>query len=272
MEERPFFIDSENHRLFAILHLPSSKPFFDEGFVFCAPFAEEKLWTHRVFVSFARTLCDLGYPVLRFDYMGHGDSTGNFEDTSIASRLTDIKNAIDTLKSETCGIRKINLLGLRLGALLAALTAENEKDIHRLILWEPISDGSKYIKELFRINMATQSAVFKEIRHNSDALIDSMQKGGSVNIDGYEIKWPLYEQLNSINFKSREIEFKGPVIAVQMNRKLGLGVRRIQILDSLYPNISLQEVEEQPFWKEIKEYYYEAPNLFNTTLEWLKTS
>jgi hypothetical protein len=120
--------------------------------------------------------------------------------------------------------------------------------------------------------MATQSAVFKGIRHNSDALIELMQKGESVNIDGYEIKWPLYEQLNSINFKNYKIGFKGPVIAIQINRKLGLGVRRIQILDSLYPNISLQEVEEQPFWKEIKEYYSKAPNLFNTTLEWLQTS
>ena len=272
MEERPFFFNSGNHRLFAILHLPVSKPFLDEGFVFCSPFAEEKLWTHRVFVSFARALCNIGYPVLRFDYMGHGDSTGHFEDTSIASRLADIKNAIAALKSETQGIRKINLLGLRLGALLAALTAENEKDIHRLILWEPISDGSKYIKELLRINMATQSAVLKEIRNNSDALIDSMRNGGSVNIDGYEIKWPLYEQLISIDLNNRKMEFNGPVLAVQMNRKLGMGTRRIQIFNSLYPIIEVQEAEEQPFWKEIKEYYSEAPNLFNTTLEWLKTS
>ena len=99
-----------------------------------------------------------------------------------------------------------------------------------------------------------------------------MRNGGSVNIDGYEIKWPLYEQLISIDLNNRKMEFNGPVLAVQMNRKLGMGTRRIQIFNSLYPIIEVQEAEEQPFWTEIKEYYSEAPNLFNTTLEWLKTS
>ena len=46
------------------------------AFVFCHPLTEEKLWTHRVFVTFARELAAAGHTVLRFDYRGNGDSDG----------------------------------------------------------------------------------------------------------------------------------------------------------------------------------------------------
>ena len=75
MKEKPFIFPNGSYNLFGILHEPEIES-NGEGFVFCSPFAEEKLWAHRVFVNFARELARLGYTVLRFDYMGHGDSEG----------------------------------------------------------------------------------------------------------------------------------------------------------------------------------------------------
>ena len=53
--ETPFFFPSGKHSLFGILHQPAAATCLP-AFVFCHPFGEEKLWTHRVFVSFARRL------------------------------------------------------------------------------------------------------------------------------------------------------------------------------------------------------------------------
>jgi len=61
------------------------------------PFAEEKLWSHRVFVSFARALAERGYPVLRFDYMGAGDSSGTTPETSLQTHLDDLRAAVEVL-------------------------------------------------------------------------------------------------------------------------------------------------------------------------------
>ena len=87
--ETPLFFKNINYKLFGVLHQPEhgelTKPSL--GIVFCHPFAEEKLIVHRVMVNLARRLTKEGIYCLRFDYMGHGDSDGNFEDSTIETRL-----------------------------------------------------------------------------------------------------------------------------------------------------------------------------------------
>jgi pimeloyl-ACP methyl ester carboxylesterase len=99
--------------------------------------------------------------------------------------------------------RGIGLLGLRFGATLAALAAERSPKVGKLVLWEPIVDGAKYMQEMLRINLTTQSAVYKEIRHNREALVRMMRDGATVNIDGYELAYPCYEQATAVNLKER---------------------------------------------------------------------
>jgi alpha/beta superfamily hydrolase len=161
MSETPFYFPNGNYQLFGILYRPE-KMVRDTGFVFVHPFAEEKLWTQRVYVNFARELAQHGYPVLRFDEMGHGDSEGNFEESTIETRLSDINSAIAQIRKDIPEIKKIGLLGLRFGATLASLAAEKSELIHQLILWEPIVDGEKYMQEMLRINLTTQTAVYKK--------------------------------------------------------------------------------------------------------------
>ena len=269
MTETPFFFSNVSYRLFGVLHEPKNRS-NKAGFVFCHAFAEEKLWSHRVFVNFARELAQRGYTVLRFDYMGHGDSQGHFEDSSIETRLSDIKCAIKTLKEKDGSIKNVGLLGLRFGSTLAAISAEMENDISHLVLWEPIINGSKYMKDLLRINISTQSAIYKEIRHNSEALIQMMKEGKKVNVDGYEIVFPLYEQMIKIDLFDKKKDYSGRTFIAQINKREGPGVKRVEKFSNVYADCQIHEVVEEPFWKEIKHYYSIATNLFQITLKWLK--
>ena len=113
MNETPFFFDGNGYRLFGVVHDPEVEA-NSRGFVFCHPFAEEKLWTHRVFVNFARSLAQKGYHVLRFDYMGHGDSEGEFSDSSVETRLADIHSAVVWLQANRPVEVGTGLLGLAL--------------------------------------------------------------------------------------------------------------------------------------------------------------
>lgn len=267
MKETPYYFPNGRYSLFGVLHEPEradAKP----AFVFCHPFGEEKLWTHRVFVSFARRLAEEGHAVLRFDYMGNGDSEGDFVESSLETALADVRAAIDTLRQQV-GAPSVSLLGLRLGATIASLAAEGARDIEQLVLWAPIVDGAKYMQELLRINLTTQMAVHREIRQDREALALALRQGVPVNVDGYEMAYPMYSEVSAVKLAAAPHEFAGPTLIVQVDRQ-ERPAPDLRLLAGSYPSATLSFAEEEPFWKEIPRFYQQAPNLFTSTAAWLR--
>lgn len=268
MAETPFYFPNSNgDKLFGVLHNPDGP--VRKGLIFCHPYAEEKLWTHRVYVNFAREMALSGYASLRFDYKGHGDSEGKFEDSSVKSRLSDIESAIIWLKNEMPDILDICLCGLRFGATLALLAAENNPDIQKVVLWEPIVNGEKYLQEVLRSNLATQNAVYKEIRYTRKQLVESLSKGETINYEGYEISYPFYTEASGIDLLSQDYRSGIRKLVVQIARvKKDISKDHKKLLEKM-PNVDHRSVVEEPFWKEIKKYYPKADNLYETTKNWL---
>ncbi|HFD31634.1 MAG TPA: hypothetical protein ENJ28_02810 [Gammaproteobacteria bacterium] len=270
MNETPIFFPASDYKLFGVLHMPVDRS-AQEAFVFCHPFAEEKLWTHRVYVSFARELTKAGYAVLRLDCMGQGDSNGDFSDSTIESMQNDIESGIEYVKTKLDGDIKINLLGLRFGATLAALVAEKNNAINKLILWDPIVDGSRYMQEILRSNLSAQLAMDGEVSKNREQLIEEMREGKTVNYEGYDLTEKLFEQVCQINLIEENKMFKGSCCIVQISKE-GRPVRKeIQSLAEIYESVDIFQADEEPFWREIKKYYGRANNLFFVTLNWLKS-
>ena len=268
MREEPFFFSNGTSELFGVMH-ESSPAEARLPFVFCHPFGEEKLWTHRAFVTFARELARRGHPVLRFDYMGNGDSSGDFSESSIETALSDIGCAIDVLKRRVAA-REVGLLGLRFGATLAAQIADSRTDVQRLALWSPIANGDRYMQDLLRINLTTQMAVYKEIRQERTGLVEDLRAGRTANVDGYEMSLPMFEQASAINLTAAPRAFTGRCLIVQTDRSpVAQPSAESKLLLSRYSNASLELAQEEPFWKEIERFYDTAPNLFSKTLEWL---
>lgn len=268
MNERPFFFDAGSRHLFGVLHEPTAKAPAKPGFVFCHPLAEEKLWTHRVFVSFARRLAARGHAVLRFDYMGNGDSDGEFSQTSLDTMKSDVAAAIRTLQNQA-GVEQVGLVGLRMGATVASLVAE-ENDIKALVMWAPIVDGSRYMQEILRVNLSTQLAVYKEIRQDREALAAAMEQGVTVNTDGYELAFPLFSQVSAVSLAAEPKRHADRCLVVQIDRVPGAPNSELGQLVKAYPNASLEVAIEEPFWKEIRRWYAHAPALFETTDRWLE--
>lgn len=270
MTETPFFLRNGDYSLFAVLHEPVAEP-SGEAFVFCHPLAEEKLWAHRVFVSYARHLAAIGHTVLRFDLMGNGDSDGDFSRSSVATGLSDIRCAVNEVRRRSETVR-LHLLGLRFGATLAALAAEQAAEIDKLILWAPIIDGERYMQEMLRINLATQTAVYRELRHDRVQLVEMMQQGQTVNVDGYELAHPLYSEAALIKLAADRKHHVGPCLVVHIDRQPGRPAAETQKLASTYQQGTHEFAQEEPFWKEIATSYLRgAPNLFAVTAQWLTT-
>jgi pimeloyl-ACP methyl ester carboxylesterase len=115
--------------------------------VICHPFGQEYLRAHRSLRELAGRLADAGFHVLRFDYHGGGDSAGEPGEARVEGWLEDTTAALDEVR-EAAGSARVALVGLRLGATLATLTARQSGGVEALVLWDPVTEGATYLREL----------------------------------------------------------------------------------------------------------------------------
>lgn len=107
--------------------------------VFCPPFRDEGTNAHRTGRVLAQRLAASGAEALRFDYFGSGESAGDDEELSVGSAVEDALTAVDEALA-LAKVRHVTLVGLRAGALVAALAAPRARAVDRLVLWEPVVD------------------------------------------------------------------------------------------------------------------------------------
>ena len=157
---KPFFFGDSQRPLLGLHHPPSRGARRRCAVVICNPFGQEYLRAHRALSELAHRLADGGFHVLRFDYYGCGDSAGESHEGTIEQWLRDIGAAADEVR-EASGSARVALVGLRLGASLAALLAAERKDIEHLVLWDPILDGAAYLREL----QSSQEAWLRDHAH-----------------------------------------------------------------------------------------------------------
>lgn len=150
----PLYFGNSPKARFGVYHaVPASARSLDRGVVLCYPLGHEYLRAHRAFRNLALALNRAGLPVLRFDYLGSGDSDGDGADAGIPAWQQDIDAAVDELK-QRASVSRVSLVGLRFGATLAALTAARRSDIDTLVLWDPVLSGHAYLEELAAVQDA----------------------------------------------------------------------------------------------------------------------
>jgi pimeloyl-ACP methyl ester carboxylesterase len=151
---QPLYFNSGENQLFAWLHQPTKSSESKLGVVICNPFGYESICAHRSVREFAETIAAGGIPALRFDYLGCGDSAEideNADHVKIWSQ--DVIAAIRELRRRA-GVDRVCLLGIRLGALLAALAAAECRIVESLILVGPVISGRRYVRELRMTQLA----------------------------------------------------------------------------------------------------------------------
>lgn len=110
--------------LFGILAHPEQPQ--DLGIVIVVGGPQTRVGSHRQFVLLSRALAAAGYPVLRFDVRGMGDSSG--EQRNFEAITPDIGAAIDSLQAACPDVRHIALWGLCDAASAALLYCDEIHD------------------------------------------------------------------------------------------------------------------------------------------------
>ncbi len=198
----PIRFGAASRQLFGLYQEPLAHAARGESILLCNPFGQEAIRSHRLFKVLADRLCRDGFHVLRFDYFGTGDSAGNDDEVSIAGFIADLLLADDELLRRS-GRAKRSWIGLRLGAsVAAAASAKAGVAPQRMVLWEPVIDGTNYLAELeYAHDVALEDAYGS--RCTTDATLKSQFARESGNeVLGFPLTAIFREELRSLSLDS----------------------------------------------------------------------
>lgn len=137
--ESPGWFDCEGDRLLGMLATPAgdAAPASETGVVVVVGGPQYRAGSHRQFVALARQLANEGWPCLRFDVRGMGDSEG--AQRSFEALDADIAAAVDHLLACCPTVKRVLLWGLCDGASAALLYVQRRRDrrIGGLVLLNP---------------------------------------------------------------------------------------------------------------------------------------
>jgi alpha/beta superfamily hydrolase len=269
----------KNRTIFATIYLPIYENDNKEVVIMCPPIYQERAWSERVCHNFLEYTSKAGYFCGNLHYFGVGDSEGESEDMTVETMVDDICSLIEYFV-DTLNIKKINLLGFRFGSIIASLVLKNYK-INKMVFWAPILNADKYLTNMLKMCLSTQSVMFREIKMNRKQIISSLLDNESTvvenyamnNIYGYRFSKDFYLQAQKINLLQKFDLIAKEFLIADINpggtntKEVLLFTEKLQN-DSNIP-ITLKVVNEKRFWINEKHYKSYPLSLFNTTLSWL---
>jgi pimeloyl-ACP methyl ester carboxylesterase len=146
-DHAPFYFGGAQH-LFGWFAPGSSFTRRDCAVLVCPPLGHEYMCGYRALRHLSMRLADAGFPVLRFDHFGTGNSAGGPEDPSLVPAWHQgVSLAIDELR-RLSGVERIVVVGLRFGATIATAVAADRGDVDTLVLWSPCISGKSYVRQV----------------------------------------------------------------------------------------------------------------------------
>ena len=230
--------------LSGVWHAPHAE--IARAWVFCAPFGEEDKSARRTLHEGANWLAARGDAVLIFNARGAGDSRGDFAAQTLDNWRADLRGAIEEAQRRVPNA-KISLLGVRLGASLAAqIGAENDIDLERVVLLEPILNGRRYWNEMAMRQKLRAKMTQKE--SNAEAVLqNSIVESDVFDLDGWPIGAPLQTDLQELSLDSvRAWPEQMRVQVFQIGSKSEVSFALKAWCDAR--QIPVRAIVAQPFW------------------------
>lgn len=157
-----------------------------------------------IFRRTARLFADRGIASLRIDFLGSGDSEGDYADTTLQGQVADAMAAVDFLGARTdIDPKKISLVGWSLGGTVSAVVAGRSKTpIASVSLWQPANNPANAMAFL----MGTD-AVSKGLATGDVPLEAKLPWGSTVSLKG-----PFFRSLTQIDPVAESVAYHGPLL------------------------------------------------------------
>lgn len=145
MPATPVWFGPKGRLLFGWFHRPENGR-ARGGVVICPPLGRDYMRGHYALRRMAARLEEHGLCALRFDYDGTGDSAGDSTDPDrVSAWLASVGEAVALLRG--LGLGWVALAGMRVGATIASVAAEQDGLIDGLILVDPVLSGRSFVAE-----------------------------------------------------------------------------------------------------------------------------
>jgi len=226
MKEKIFFKNSKGNKLCGILSNPTSqkeKPII----ILCHGFSTSK--EGRTYVRLEEILNDKGISTFRFDFFGHGESEGKFEEITTFEAVDDIQNAIKFLK--VSGYKKIGLVGSSFGGMASIIAASKSNALYVLALKSPVSDYT------FLIHSRVDEQDIKDWKEKG--IIDVT----GVDDETRRLKYSFYEESEKVKAYEAAKNIKIPTLIVHGDEDETVPIEQSRKTASFIENCRLEIIE-----------------------------
>ncbi len=185
-----YFARSLDQTFFCAYHAPANEAKPQRAVLLVQSLGHEYQRGHRAMQEIATALSKAGCAVLRFDYRNTGDSPGESDQLKLSQLQQDLVAATDELCAKS-GCQEVELLSLRVGALLACSVADSRWSKH--FAWDPVLDGADHYQLLQKLHFDSLNDLDRYISPRS---VDESEQDELV---GYSYPPEFVKEISALN-------------------------------------------------------------------------
>ncbi|NMO97436.1 alpha/beta hydrolase [Paenibacillus lemnae] len=260
--ERQITIRHGQQELTASIHYPAQEKEAREGCrrvplaVICHGFVGSRIGVDRLFVKTARELAGDGYMVIRFDYIGCGESTGNYGAEGLESMIAQTRAVLDYGMSITdVDPSRVTLIGHSLGGAVALQTGVRDRRVKNLVLWSAVGYPFSDI-----------------VKITGRKVYDESVKSGAADYLGYDFTPAFFESLAAGQPFQEAPKFSGDVLVVHGTSDEVIPVDYAFLYQKVFWTRPEGRCDKEIIFQADHTYSAGEPRaqLLNRTREWLK--
>lgn len=159
-----------------------------------------------LFQRTARVLAEQGYASLRIDFLGSGESAGEWADTTFSGQISDALAAVDYVCAlDGIDPSRVAVLGLSQGGLVAASTAGRDRRVASAILWSAVASPTSTYSDLLGADAVTAG-----LTGGADDLVTAALPWGATTT----LKGSFFRDLYMVDPVAEITAFKGPLLVI----------------------------------------------------------
>lgn len=234
------FVGEGTARLFLMIYAPRDAAPPRRCFVVAPAFAEEMNRSRDVLRTFGQAAAEAGAATVIPDLRGTGDSPGHFGHYGVTDWCDDLLNATSHAR-ERFGNVPVTLLGIRFGALLANRIMASAS-IDTLLLWQPVTEGRRLVREFLRVWSAANMGTGGDAR-------SLLERDGMLEIAGYKVTRELVGDLESLTLSidaPRRVRIRWIEAGAALSAR---GERKVGTVRDAGHDVQTAVVNCPPFWR-----------------------
>jgi uncharacterized protein len=236
----PVYFGASDKLIFGCLHRSQSIERRRCGVVVCPPVGHEYVNCHRALRQLATLVAKAGFPVLRFDYYGCGDSSGQETEGSLSQWLKDTSAAISELRRRE-NVARVCLVGVRLGGAISLLAGVERDELAGLVLWDAVINGDEFLREVLVLQ--------KKMMHFRPKPRKSKEvPGNALDLFGFGMSETLRGEVEGIDLLGVSRRPAEKVMIIESDRGTG-GETLCQHLERMEAQVDYEHSDGPRFWE-----------------------